>query len=72
MKMNVTIICDCGNKVEKELTRTTHENKGKVYEDFFSFEDSFDEDPQFNIHQSHPDETRITCLKCNNLVDFFL
>lgn len=72
MKMSVKITCDCGNQTEKELVRITNKNNGKVYEDYLSFEDSFEGDSQFNIHQSSPDETRITCLECKRLIDFSL
>ena len=72
MKMSVKITCDCGNQTEKELVRITNESNGKVYEDYLSFEDSFEGDTKFNINQSHPDEARITCLNCNNLIDFLV
>lgn len=65
MKIIVTVECECGATASAVATRTTNSNNGKVYEDYSSIGEGFEDNPTFTFHQSYPDGTDITCT-CGN------
>lgn len=66
MKYTLIIECDCGNVESVTLTRTKHENEGRIYEDYSSLSESFEGNVKFKIKPSSPDELLVICKECGN------
>lgn len=64
MKITVGITCGCGQTETVVAKRTVSKNEGRVYEDFSSIEDGFEDSTLFKVSQSHPDELDVFCLNC--------